>query len=126
MHTALVTIGDLDLELGLNFGAGRELMQRVADPMAIVREMSIEQNMQQAGLVYQPKWVPTVENVPMILWIGAKHGGSKDIKLEAVQEAVFAHGFLESKVVAMDYIASLTTPTAREKLDSKGDAKPGE
>jgi hypothetical protein len=119
-----VSIGGLDLALGLNFGAGRELMQKVGDPLGIVREMALENMMQQAGLIHSPKWMPTVENVPMILWIGAKHGGNKDVKLEAVQEAVFNHGFLESKVIAMDYIASLTTPTAREKLrDTEGTGK---
>lgn len=126
MDKMAVTIGGLDLELGLNFGAGRELMQKVGDPLNIVREMALENMMQQAGLVHTPKWMPTLENVPMILWIGAKHGGQKDLKLEAVQEAVFAHGLLESKVIAMDYIASLTTPTAREKLTQPEEKEKGE
>jgi hypothetical protein len=78
-------------------------------------------------MVHNAKWQPTVENVPMILWIGAKHGGAT-IKLEQVQAAVFEHGFIESKVIAMDYIAMLATPTAREKLDDVAGASdaPGE
>ena len=126
MHAMQVTIGGLDLELGLNFGAGRELMQKVGDPMGIVREVMLEQAMLQSGLVHTPKWLPTVENIPLILWIGAKHGGQKDLKLEAVQDAVFAHGLLESKTVALDYVAALTTPTAREKLDAAEGDKAGE
>lgn len=118
MHSMQVTIGGLDLELGFTFGAGREIAQKVGDPLAIAREAALEAMLNQAGLVHNPKWQPTVENVPMILWIGAKHGGMKDLKLEAVQDAVFQHGFLESKVIAIDYLAGIVTPMAREKLDT--------
>lgn len=122
----LVTIGGVDLELAYTFGAGREISQKIGDPLAIAREAAVEAMMGQAGLTYSPKWMPTVENVPMMLWIGAKHAGMS-IKLEQVQEAVFAHGFLEAKEVAMGYLAGIVTPSAREKSDdaeggSKADA----
>ena len=120
--TKLVTVGGLELELALSFGAAREISQKVGDPLAIAREAALEDMMLRAGLAHQPKWVPTVENVPMILWIGAKHGGS-DIKLERVQEAVFDHGFLEAKIVALDYLAGIVTPSARERLDGEGGGK---
>lgn len=116
MQSRLVTIGGLDLELALTFGAARELSQKVGDIIGIVNEARLEAMMGQAGLVHQPKWMPTVDNVPLILWIGAKHT-TPAIKLDAVQEAVFAHGFLEAKVIALDYVAMLATPTAREKMD---------
>lgn len=125
MHSMIVTIGGLDLELGLNFGAAREIAQKVGDPLAIAREAGVEAMMAQAGVVHQPKWIPTIENVPMILWIGAKNGGA-DVKLDRVQEAVFAHGFIEAKAVALDYLAAIVTPTAREKLEGGGNAGAGE
>jgi len=118
-----ITVGELTLTLGLNFGAAREIAQKVGDPMAITREAALEAMMVQAGLSHTPKWVPTVENVPMILFIGAKHGGEGFPKLEAVQAAVFHHGFLEARALALDFIAGLVTPTAREKMDTGvGDA----
>lgn len=126
MDTLEVSVGDLTLSLGLNFGAAREIAQKVGDPLAITREAALEQMMGQAGLVHNPKWVPTVENVPMILFIGAKHGGEGFPKLEAVQAAVFQHGFLEARTLALDFIAGLVTPTAREKLDGEGKDTPGE
>jgi hypothetical protein len=126
MHTMMVTIGGLDLELGMNFGAARELSQKVGDPLAIAREAALEAMMTNAGIVHQPKWVPTVENVPMTLWIGAKHGMKDAPKLDAVQEAVFAHGFVEARGIAMDFIAGLVTPTAREKIDGGGEESAGE
>lgn len=125
MHSMNVTIGGLELELGLNFGAAREIAQKVGDPLAIAREAGLEAMMAQAGIVHQPKWIPTVDNVPMILWLGAKHGGA-DVKLERVQEAVFTHGFIEAKAVALDYLAAIVTPTAREKLEGGGNAGAGE
>jgi hypothetical protein len=128
MHSKTVTIGGLDLELALTFGAARELSQKVGDIIGIVNEARLEAMMSAAGLVHQPKWVPTVENVPMILWIGAKHADPA-IKLDAVQAAVFDHGFLEAKVAALDYVAMLATPSAREKMDDlpeAGGGQPGE
>lgn len=125
MHSMIVTVGGLEMELALNFGAAREISQKVGDPLGIAREAALEAMMSQAGIVHQPKWVPTIENVPMILWIGAKHGGS-DVKLEQVQEAVFAHGFIESKGVALDYLAAIVTPSAREKMDGGKASDAGE
>lgn len=125
MDRMSVTVGGLDLELGFNFGAGREISQKVGDPLAIAREAGLEAMLGQAGIVHQPKWLPTVENVPMILWIGAKHGGMT-VKLEEVQDAVFRHGFLEAKVVALDYLAGIVTPSAREKVDDGGNDSAGE
>ena len=125
MHSMNVTVGGLDLELALNFGAAREIAQKVGDPLGIAREAALEAMMSQAGIVHQPKWVPTVDNVPMILWIGAKHGGST-VKIEAIQDAVFAHGFLESKGVALDYLACIVTPSARERSEAGSKADAGE
>jgi hypothetical protein len=125
MHSMNVTLGGFEMELALNFGAARELSQKVGDPLGIAREAALEAMMSQAGIVHQPKWVPTVENVPMVLWIGAKHAGS-DVKLERVQQAVFEHGFLESKAVALDYIACLVTPSARERSEAGSKADAGE
>jgi hypothetical protein len=127
MQSKLVTIGDLDLELGLNFGAAREISQKVGDILGIAREAALEGMLMQSGIVHSPKWMPTIDNVPMIFWLGAKHGGNA-VKLEAVQEAVFQHGFIEAKEIALGYLAALATPLGREKVDdlAEGDAKPGE
>lgn len=112
----LVTIGGIDFELAYTFGAGREISQKIGDPLGIAREAAMEAMMSQAGMAYTPKWMPTVENVPMMLFIGAKHAGMT-IKLEQVQEAVFNHGFIEAKDIAMEYLAGIVTPSAREKVD---------
>lgn len=125
MHSKLVKVGSLELELAFTFGAAREISQKVGDPLAIAREAALEAMMAQAGMVHNPKWVPTVDNVPMLLWIGAKHGGS-DIKLEKVQEAVFECGFIEAKQIALDYLAGIVTPSAREKMEGGGKADAGE
>ena len=125
MHSINTTIGGLDLELALTFGAAREIAQKVADPLAIAREAALESMMAQAGIVHVPKWVPTIENVPMLLWIGAKHVNA-DIKLERVQEAVFDHGFLEAKMAALNYLAAIVTPSAREKMDGGKASETGE
>ena len=125
MHSKLVTLGGLDLELAFTFGAAREISQKVGDPLGIAREAAMEAMMTNAGMAYTPKWVPTVDNVPMMLWIGAKHGGS-DVKLERVQEAVFEHGFIEAKQIALDYLAGIVTPSAREKVEGGGKAEAGE
>lgn len=125
MHSKLVTVGGLDLELAFTFGAAREIAQKVGDPLAIAREAALEAMMSQAGMVHQPKWIPTVDNVPMLLWIGAKHGGS-DVKIERVQQAVFDHGFIEAKQIALDYLAGIVTPSARENLEGGGKADAGE
>lgn len=125
MHSMQVTIGGLDLELALTFGAAREIAQKVGDPLAIAREASLEAMMAQSGIAHTPKWVPTIENVPMLIWIGAKHAMA-DIKLESVQEAVFEHGFLEAKMAALNYLAAIVTPSAREKMDGGKASDAGE
>lgn len=125
MHSMQVTIGGLDLELALTFGAAREIAQKVGDPLAIAREASLEAMMAQSGIAHTPKWVPTIENVPLLIWIGAKHS-TPDIKLERVQEAVFEHGFLEAKMAALNYLAAIVTPSAREKMDGGKASDAGE
>ncbi len=125
MHSHNVTIGGLDLELALTFGAAREISQKVGDLLFVSREATLEAVMLSAGIAHSPKWLPTVENVPLVFWIGAKHGGS-DVKLERVQEAVFHHGLHESKEAMLAYLNLMITSTAREKMEGGGDATPGE
>lgn len=119
MHSKAVTIGGIDLELAFTFGAAREIAQKVGDPLAIAREAALEAMMANVNMVHNPKWLPTVDNVPLMIWIGAKHGGFAG-KLEDVQDAVFLHGFVECKQIALDYLAGIVTPSARETMDGKG------
>lgn len=125
MRSITVDIAGRSFDLKATFSAARELAQKVADPLFIAREAAIDDQMGKAGIIYQPKFALTVDNVPMMLWIGAKAGGSK-VTLQEMQEAVFDHGFLEAKAAVMDYLAMIVTPQAMEKVEATADAKPGE
>lgn len=125
MRSMTIELAGREVELAATFKAASELSQKVGDPIAIAREAQIEAAMSQTGLIYHPKWSFTVDNVPLILHIGAKAAGSK-MSLADMQDAVMEAGFLEAKASALEYIALIITPKAQEKVDSEGEAKPGE
>jgi hypothetical protein len=125
MRSVTVEIAGRSFDLVATFAAARELAQKVADPMFIAREAAIDDQMSKSGIIYQPKFALTVDNVPLMLWIGAKASGNK-VTLPEMQEAVFNHGFLECKSLVMDYLALIVTPQAMETVEAKPDAKPGE
>lgn len=127
MRSITVEIGGLRLELAATFGAARDIAKAVADPLAIAREAALEAMMGQVGQVYHPKFAFTVENVPMIIHIGAKAAGEK-VTLAEVQDAVFDAGLLIGKAVASDYLALIVTPRGEETHGDAGEGReqPGE
>jgi hypothetical protein len=119
-----ITLGDLSFDVLASFGAARELAQKVADPLHIAREAQLEAMLGETGQVYHPRFMLTVENVPLILHIGAKAAGDK-VTLGEVQEACFTAGLLAAKMAATDYLAMLIQGGSQE-AESKGDTKAGE
>jgi hypothetical protein len=126
MRSVSVTLGGHDLDLGLSFAAAKDVEAKVCDPMAIMREAQLEAMMGNLGQIYQPKWVFTVSNIPIIIHIGMRAAGSK-ATLADVQEMVAEAGFIEAKDVAVVYLAAMVTPKSQEaKKETAKDATPGE
>lgn len=123
MRSMVAEFGGLRLELAATFGAARDIAKHVADPLAIAREAALEAMI--TG--YNPKFGFTVENVPLIISIGAKAAGEK-ATLAEIQEAVFDAGFLVGKSIASDYLALIVTPRNQETPDNVAEGKdqPGE
>jgi hypothetical protein len=120
-----VTLGGLDLALAATFGAAEEIKARVADPIAIGREAEVIRKMIDAGIPYQPRFSFDVENIPTIIYIGAKASGGK-ATLAEVKEAAFAAGYEEAANVAARYLGLILGPAPEESLDGGKDAPPGE
>lgn len=125
MRSMTAELGGLRFELAANFGAARDIAKQVADPLAIAREAALEAMMAQVGQVYHPKFSFTVDNVPVILHIGAKAAGEK-VTLAEVQDAVFEAGLLIGKAVASDYLALIVTPRSEETTSDEGRDASGE
>lgn len=120
-----VSLGGEEITLSATFKASAEIGEKIADPLAIAREASIEAMMGAAGQVYEPKWRFTVQNLPLMLHIGMKAAGDKRT-LADVQELVFEAGFIDARAVAMDYLAMIITPRSEELAETGKDAAPGE
>lgn len=116
-------LGSEPLTLAATFKASLEINERIADPLMIAREAAIEAMMTSSRMPYTPRWSFTVENVPMIIWIGLKHAGDKRT-LSDVQDMVFDAGFIAGRDVAVEYLAKIVTPQSEEVVG--GDAEPGE
>lgn len=122
MRSMTVEIGGLELELAATFKAAREISEKVADPLAIAREAILEGSI--GPSVYQPRFTFTVQNIPKIIWIGAKAGGFAG-KLDEIEEACFDAGMMECKAHAFNFIMMLSTPRSQEVAVAdapKGDA----
>lgn len=117
MRAIKTKIGGKPFTLKATWDASTELAEDICDPIRIAAEAGLESFFLGQGMPYRPKWEMTSQNVPHILWIGAKAGGS-DITLEAMQECVFDHGLLACKEIAGDYIALLV-----RKPGEQGEAK---
>ena len=63
-------LGGRKITLAATFKASQRIAEQVGDPLTIAREAALEAYMLSSGIVYEPKWRFTVENVPLILWIG--------------------------------------------------------
>jgi hypothetical protein len=120
-----VTLGGLDLTLAATFGAAEEIKARVADPIAIGREAEVIRKMIDAGIPYQARFSFDVENIPTIIHIGAKAGGSK-ASLAEVKDAAFAVGYEVAANIAAQYLGLILGPEPEEKLDAGKGGAPGE
>lgn len=127
MREMTVEIGGEDCTLRATFAAAKELADKVGDPMRIAREAAIERVMLAQGLPYEPKWRFGVENVPLIIHIGLKAGGS-DMRLSDVQDWVFDIGFNAAVGHAAQYLALINGPRPEKDLgdDEAEDTSPGE
>lgn len=125
MRELTVSLGGEDVTLAATFKASVEIADKIADPLVIAREASLEAMLGQAGQIYEPKWRFTVQNVPAIIHIGTKAAGDKRTLAE-IQELVFAAGFIEARAVALDYLALIVTPRSEEAEPSKAGGAPGE
>lgn len=119
MRELEVTLGGRELRLAATFKASLEIAEKVGDPLTIMREATLEAMFLGRGIPYEPKWRFTVENTPLILFIGLKAAGEK-VKLEEIQELVFEGGFIEAKDAASEYLALLVGPKPEESLDEEG------
>lgn len=125
MRSMTAEFGGLRLELAATFGAARDIAKQVADPLAIAREAALEAMMAQVGQVYHPKFSFTVDNIPMLIHIGAKAAGEA-VTIKDVQEAVFDAGLLVGKSIASDYLALIVTPRSEETQPDEGKDQSGE
>lgn len=125
MRIHKIELGALQLDLSVTFAVAREIKEKVADPMMIAQEASLVQRMGAAGIAYKPKFEFGIENIPLILWIGAKPN-HPDLKLSEVQDAVCDVGFMEGMAAADGFLVQFIAPRAKEKIETKGDTKPGE
>ncbi len=126
MRTHAVEIGALQLDLAVTFGVAREISEKVADPMLIAAEAAMAARMEAAGIQYKAgRFAFDVENIPLILWLGAKPN-HPDLKLSDVQEAICDAGFMTGMLLADGFLAQFIAPSAKEKIETKGKTKPGE
>jgi len=119
MRGFTASIGGRDIEIAATFGAAREISEKVADPIAIVREATLEEQI--GAHIYKARFAFTVKNIPVILLAGARAAGSK-MTLDEMQEACFNEGFLECKPHAFNLILMLTTPKTDEKPDAESES----
>lgn len=125
MRTYSVEISHLQLELPVTFGVAREIKEKVGDPLAIAQEAALQARLSAAGIARKAAFEFTVENVPMILWLGAKVA-YPDMKLSDIQEACCEIGFGAALQLADGYLAAFIAPRSQEKPEASGEAKPGE
>lgn len=124
MREMHVELAGEPITLAATFKASVEIANRVADPLEIAREASIEATMLAQSLPYQPKFKFTVDNVPLLLWIGMKAAGDTR-KLEDAQELVFEHGFVASRDIALNYLVMIVTPKTDQDPDSNQEQSSG-
>lgn len=104
MREYTATLGDKKFPLRANFQTSEQLMTKVADPLWMTREATLESIMMEKGLTYHPKFAFTVQNIAQIIFIGASAYNDK-VTLGDVQEAVFDAGFYAARDEAIEYIS---------------------
>jgi hypothetical protein len=125
MRTYKAELGALQLELAVNFRAGREITEKVADPMFVLRETQAVQGAEKVGMRYQSKFAWGMENIPLAIWIGAKET-QPALKLSEVQEACIEIGLVDAMQIADEFLVQFITPKSKEPLETKGESAPGE
>ena len=120
MRKYTCTLGGEELELTANFAASMKIAKEVGDPLMIAREAALEAMMISKSFPYNPRWTFSVENVPQILHIGLKTGGST-MSLEKVQELVFEEGFANARDHAIEYLALIVGPAPEEEPEDSAD-----
>lgn len=113
------TLAGEDVTLAATFEAASEIMDKVADPLAIARDAAAEHTFAAAGMVYDAKFKWTVKNIPAVIQIGMKAAGDKR-DLKAVQQMVFQNGLIESAAIAVQFVTMLVTPQSEEAGESEG------
>lgn len=113
-----------DLQLVANFKASMEIAEQVADPILISREATLEAMMIEAGMTYHPRWSFSVENIPLILYIGLKQSDTP-MKMTEVQDLVFEAGFGEAKELCVEYLGMIIGPGPAEEVARDGDEDNG-
>jgi hypothetical protein len=129
MRTVLAELGALHLDLGVTFGAGREIAAKVADPLFIVQETQIataiaEQYGPVATAKHESKFSFTVENIPLIIWIGGKVT-QPDLKLSDVQESMMDAGINAALPIVVRYLGAFFAPMGQEKVETDGETQAG-
>lgn len=119
MRTHKIELGDISFDVALTFGAAKEISSAVHDLLSMHREATLELDMKAVGIVYQPKFSLTTDNVPTILYIGAKAAGEK-IGLAEIQEAAFDFGLVNSKAAVLGYLVKMISAKGEEKADEGG------
>jgi len=112
MRELEATIAGKEIKLAATFKASMELAKKVADPLYIAREATLEVMMMERGMPYTPKWMFTTENIPLIIKIGVGDAHT----LEEVQEMVFEEGFANCRDIATEYIGLLVGPVPEESI----------
>ena len=125
MRSHSVELGHMQLDLAVTFGVARDIREKVADPLKIAQEAAISARFSAAGIARAASFEFDVENVPLILWLGAKPNHS-EVKLSDVQEACCDIGFAAAMHIADGYLAQFIAPRSQEKPEASGEAKPGE
>ena len=126
MRSMTVEIGGLQLDLSLTFNEAKEIGEKVCDIVRILRSARAESVLSNAGISFTPSFEFTAENIPLILWIGAK-AKHPELKLSQVQDAVCDVGFVAAMSMADSYIARFMVPASKEvaNIDAPKDTNAG-
>lgn len=125
MRSMTAEFGGLRLELAANFGAARDIGDKVGDLLAIHREAVLEGVFLQNGTPYHPKFQLTLKNVPTILHIGAKAAG-ESVTMTEIENAMFDAGLHVGKQAALDYLALFFVNGKEEMPTGEGKDAAGE
>jgi len=122
MRELKTTLAGKPVSLAATFKASMEIAEEVTDPLYISREIMVEYTMQERGIPYTPRWMFTVQNIPLILHIGMKAAGST-LTVDKVQEMVFEEGFANSRDIATEYLGLIVGPAPEEELEGEEESE---